>query len=297
MLAASSWIVLAVGPTGFCPFLRCPVFRVRLLRLGADLLASVSLAPSALILQLAFSNDLMDPYVMGVQSGAMSTLAAGLLLLGISSLGTPQGYFLSILGSTLPPLIVINVSKSKEEALLIGLALALSLQGLASILAYMASASLGLPMLPMLLGTTTYVSFGALITGLIVIIILLLLSLPLLKMIYLLEYGEEVTTSFGFNYINLLRFSILISSALAAISVSLCGILPFLGLIGANVGKRVAKYGSYEQLLSSIAVSFIVISIADTVSNSIETPFGFIPVGTLLSLIGGIALATILAKR
>ena len=296
-MAAGGWAVLALGPTGFCPFLNCPVVKVRLLRFGADLLASVSLAPSALILQLTFSNDLMDPYVMGVQSGAMSVLAAGLLILGISSLGTPQGYLLSILGSILPPLIVVNVSKSKEEALLIGLALALSLQGLASILAYIASASLGLPMLPMLLGSSSYVSSSALVTGLVAISSLLLLAMPLLKVIYILEYGEEVVTSFGFSYINLMRFSILLSSALAAISVSLCGILPFLGLIGANVGKRVAKYGSYEQLLASIAISFTVMSLADIISNAIETPFGFVPVGTLLSLIGGIALATILAKR
>ncbi len=296
-MAVGGWAVLAIGPTGFCPFLKCSVVEVRLLRLGADLLASASLAPSALMLQLAFSNDLMDPYVMGVQSGAMSVLAAGLLMLGIASLGTPEGYLFSILGSILPPLIVVNVSKSKEEALLVGLALALGLQGLASILAYIASASLGLPMLPMLLGSTSYVSSDALVTGLISVLTLLLLSLPLFKTIYIMEYGEEVATSFGLNYINLLRLSILVSSMLAAISVSLCGILPFLGLIGANVGKRVAKYGSYEQLLASIAVSFIVISLADIISNSVETPFGFIPVGTLLSLIGGLALATILAKR
>ena len=84
---------------------------------------------------------------------------------------------------------------------------------------------------------------------------------------------------------------------LAAISVSLCGILPFLGLIGANLGKRIAKYGSFEQILASVAIAFMVIGIADIISNGFETPFGFIPVGTMLSLIGGIALAVILAKR
>ncbi len=266
-------------------------------RLGADLLASMSLAPSALILQIAFSNDLMDPYVMGVQSGALSSLALGALILGLTSLGTLQGYLISALGSLIPPIVVVKVSRNKEEALLFGLALALGLQGLASILAYMASSALGLPMLPMLLGSTAYVDIEELTTALLITLVLLLIALPILRLIYILEYGEEVVISFGISYTNLLKISILLSSVLAAISVSLCGILPFLGLIGANLGKRIAKYGSFEQILASIAIAFMVISIADIISNSFETPFGFIPVGTMLSLIGGIALAIILAKR
>lgn len=248
------------------------------------------------MLQIMFSNDLMDPYVIGIQSGALVGLALVMLALGIRALGAPEGYIASAIGSLLPPLLVVTVSKSKEEAVLLGLSLALSLQGLASVLAYMVAFTLGLPMLPMLLGSTSYASESALITGLIIAIILLIVSLPLFRLTFMLEQGEEISTSFGLNYLKLLKIGILISSVLASVSVSLCGILPFLGLLGANLARRLAKYGSYEQLIASVSISFIIISIADVIANTLETPFGYLPVGTLLSLIGGLALAIILAR-
>ncbi|UXD22401.1 hypothetical protein IPA_04370 [Ignicoccus pacificus DSM 13166] len=241
-------------------------------------------------------NDLIDPYVIGVLPGAFVALSLGVLLLGLLALTLKMSFILGFLGSLIVGTLVavVSLKYGLRGTLIIGIGISLSLQGIASILAYLASAASNRPFLPMLLGTTEYVTWNVLIYVLIIGTISTLLIWILSWKISALEYGEDFTESFRINYKRVLGISIILSSASAGAAVGCCGIIPFLGLISANIAKRLSPLKPSGEILYSIIIASMVMTISDTLASVIVTPYGSLPVGAFLSFIGGLALVILI---
>ncbi len=262
-------------------------------------MASASgLSVSALLLQTAFSNDLMDPYLIGSLSGAMVAAASVVLTMGLTTLDSPIIFVSTFLGASVPGLLVAlyALKGGKSGSLIFGISLMLALQGMASILSYLASAASDLPFLPMLLGTTQYVTVGVLKTTTLMIIPAFIVSALLYRKLALLEYPRGFPESFGSDEGKLVAASVGVASLSAGAVVACCGVLPFLGLMGALIGRRLAPIGSLRALLISFLASASIMCLTDLMANSVETPYGFLPVGAFLSLIGGLALALLTVR-
>ncbi|ABU82379.1 iron chelate uptake ABC transporter family permease subunit [Ignicoccus hospitalis] len=275
-----------------------PILRIRAERVWADALAAAGLSSAATLLQSAYSNDLMDPYLIGTLSGAMAALAAAVLLLGLSALVGPQSYLAAFFGALVPgALTALAAFKlGPRQSLTFGIALTLSLQGVASLLSYLAAAESGLPLLPMLLGTTQYASEEALRALTVVVALAWATAQLVYKEVSSLEYPEGFPRSFAIVEEKAALKAVLISAASSSAVVSCCGVLPFLGLIGGVVGRRLSPPGSGKALVVAFVTSYLVMVTTDFVANSVETPYGYLPVGAFLSLIGGLALAALLVK-
>ncbi|NPA85505.1 MAG: iron ABC transporter permease [Crenarchaeota archaeon] len=265
----------------------------------ADAVAAAGLSSAATLLQAAYSNDLMDPYLLGSLSGSLSLMALGVLLLGVYALASPHSYTLAFLGSLVPGLLVsaFALRAGPSGALMFGISLTLALQGLSSVLSYMASAVSGTPFLPLLLGTTQYATTETLTNSTLLISVSFIISVIMYRKISIMEYPSGFPRSFGIVEERALAISTFLASVSASATVACCGVLPFLGLMGALVGRRLSEVGTSTTLLVSFLASYIIMVLADTLSNSVETPYGYLPVGSVLSLIGGAALAAILVKR
>ena len=272
---------------------------MRALRLAADLVSAVGLSTAALLLQSSYSNDLMDPYLIGTLSGAMAALSAAVAALGVRVLASFSSYLAAFLGATVPGLVTaaVALTRGKFASFVMGLSLTLALQGLASVLAYVAAAKSGLPLLPMLLGTTQYASEETLKWSSFVVALSWLYSIKIYSKVSLMEYPEGFPESFSVPENSVLTRVLLVSALSSSAVVACCGVLPFLGLMGGIVGRRLSPPGSRKALFLSNLSSFVIMSFADFVANSFETPYGFLPVGSLLSLIGGIAVALLVAKE
>jgi len=275
------------------------VLYVRLQRLWADALSALGLSVAATLLQTAYSNDLMDPYLLGSLSGALASVAAGVLVFGIYTLASPLVYVLAFAGSLIPGALVSAAALKwgRTQSLIFGISITLALQGLASVFSYLAAAATNLPFLPMLIGTTQYADRNVLFTSSVVVVISFLLSLVIYKKLSLLEYPEGFPRSFGVIEERALALATLISSLASSATVTCCGVLPFLGLIGALVGRRSAPVGSRKTLIIAFLASLITMNLTDLLANSVETPYGFLPVGAFLSLIGGLTLAVTLVRE
>ena len=288
---------LVYGPAGLT-FER-EVLCVRAQRVWADALSALGLSTAATLLQTAYSNDLMDPYLLGSLSGALASVAAGVLVFGLYTLASPLVYLIAFFGSLIPGALVsvVALKRGRVYSLIFGISITLALQGLASVLSYLAAAATDLPFLPMLIGTTQYADRSVLSISSIIVMIAFFLSMIIYKRLGLLEYPEGFPRSFGVIEERALAIAVTVSSLASSAVVTCCGILPFLGLIGALVGRKSAPVGSRKSLMIAFLASLITMNLTDLLANSVETPYGFLPVGAFLSLIGGLVLAVTLVRE
>jgi len=297
----SFWLALAIGPTGFYPLLNITkiVLEVRLERVLADLVLAMLLAPSTLALQKLFSNDLVDPYLMGSLAGAFVLISLGALVMGVQALTEYSVFTLGFLGSMFAAILIIIVATKKDikSALIAGIGLSLALQGLASVLAYLVSAKLNRPFLPLLMGTTSFVTWNVLAWSYAMAFIELVMLLILSWKISAIEYGEEISISLKIDSKKVEIAVLAISSMASGMAVGCCGIIPFVGLIAANIAKRLTPLRPVIEMINSVAIAFIIVSMADTLATSMITEYGSLPVGAFLSLIGGLVLAILMLKE
>ncbi len=289
-----------MGGSGFFVPFAMPkvVFDLRLQRLAADNFIAVLLALPTLLLQKALSNDLVDPYVLGTLSGAFLAISLGALVLGLVALEQTPSFFLGFLGSVAIGGFVAFASLrgGTSKALIMGLAISISLQGLSSVAAYLVASSLNRPFLPMLLGTTEYVDETMLLSLAIASAIVFVASLYLVREVTTLSFGEEFARSLHVVPERALAESVVVASIGAGAVTGCCGILPFLGLIAANLGKRACPLEPISETLSTFLIASTIMMISDALSSYVETPYGSLPVGAFLSTIGGLALAILIAK-
>ncbi|MGL4820350.1 MAG: FecCD family ABC transporter permease, partial [Bacilli bacterium] len=113
--------------------------------------------------------------------------------------------------------------------------------------------------------------------------VLLFLTVKPLK---LLALGEEVATLVGMRVSRQRLFLIMLSSLLAAISVSLAGLVGFVGLIIPHIVRMIVRNDERYMLLLSGILGAALVVVSDTVARTVFLPIE-IPVGILLSFIGG----------
>jgi iron complex transport system permease protein len=257
------------------------------------------LGPSTLTLQKVLANDLLDPYLMGTLAGAFLVLSLGVLILGLEALENLYTFMLGFAGSFMVGILIslVSLRYGTRGSLLAGIGISLSLQGVASILAYIASSAINRPFLPMLMGTTQYVTWTILGSAWIIAIITLVGNLTISWKSSLGEYGEEVAKSFNVEYNRVIASVIIISSVASGVAVGCCGIIPFLGLISANVAKRLYPLKPREEIFCAFIISSMIMMFADTLASTIETPYGMLPVGAFLSAIGGVLLVLLILKE
>ena len=291
---------MSLGGSGFFNPFRLPkvILEIRMQRVVADNLIAILLSIPTLLLQKSLSNDLVDPYVLGSLSGAFLFISLGALLMGLAALEQLPSLALGFTGSLLVGGFVAfaSLKGGTSKALIMGLAISIALQGLSSLLAYLVASRFNRPFLPMLLGTTEYVDNQTL-TGLTILSVLVFLaSIALAQEATAMSFGEDFARSLGVRPEVALAKDVILASVGAGAVTGCCGIIPFLGLISANLGKRLSPLEPYSEIVITYFISSIIMMLSDALSNFVETPYGSLPVGAILSTLGGLSLAIIVVK-
>jgi len=248
------------------------VFIVEQVRLPRILLsASVGgiLAVIGAVFQALFKNPMADPYVMGVSSGA----AFG------ATLGIVFGVGVSLAGMSL-------VSKiSTTGILLAGIVVNALLSSLISFIMIVYHNEIDR------IVTWTMGSFNAASWDHVKLIILPMFfgvayMISLSRELNTLNLSEEDAKNMGVDVERIKKTALVVASLLAAFSVSVSGIIGFVGLIVPHFFRMI--FGSDHRIL--LPVSFIggalFMLICDTLARSV-LPNMEIPVGIITSIIGG----------
>lgn len=279
------------------------LFSVRLPRIFITLLAGMALALSGSILQGITRNDLADPGIIGINSGAGFAIAVYFLFFPIE-VGTFV-YMIPLvgfLGAILTAVLIYLLAYNKKDGLrpvnlvLIGIGFSIALSGAMIVLISAADRAKVDFIAKWLNGNiwgTDWPFIWALLPWLIILIPFTLYKANRLNVLGL---SEPVAIGVGVS-VEKERIALLITAvALAAAAVSVTGGITFIGLMAPHIAK--ALVGPRNQLFIPVALLLggWLLLFADTVGRNILDPSG-VPAGIMVSLIGAPYFVYLLLKK
>ncbi|NWQ39579.1 iron ABC transporter permease [Bacillus sp. EB106-08-02-XG196] len=279
------------------------LFSIRMPRIIITLLAGMALALSGAILQGITRNDLADPGIIGINSGAGVAVTVFFLFFPIDSGSfTYMIPVIAFIGAMLTAILLYLFAYSKSEGLqpvrlvLIGVGFSMALSGAMIVLISSAERAKVDFIAKWLAGNiwgTDWPFIWALLPWLVV---LLPFTLYKANRLNLLGLSEPVAIGVGVS-IEKERIVLLITAvALAASAVSVTGGISFIGLMAPHMAK--ALVGPRNQLFIPVAILIggWLLMFADTIGRNIMDSAG-IPAGIMVALIGAPYFMYLLLKK
>ncbi|PAE44499.1 FecCD family ABC transporter permease [Bacillus sp. 7884-1] len=279
------------------------LFSIRLPRIIITLLAGMALALSGAILQGITRNDLADPGIIGINSGAGVAVTVFFLFFPIDSGSfTYMIPVVAFIGAMLTAVLLYLFAYSKTEGLqpvrlvLIGVGFSMALSGAMIVLISSAERAKVDFIAKWIAGNiwgTDWPFIWALLPWLFA---LLPFTLYKANRLNLLGLSEPVAIGVGVS-IEKERIVLLITAvALAASAVSVTGGISFIGLMAPHMAK--ALVGPRNQLFIPVAILIggWLLMFADTVGRNIMDSAG-IPAGIMVALIGAPYFMYLLLKK
>ncbi|MCO5248901.1 MAG: iron ABC transporter permease, partial [Chitinophagales bacterium] len=272
------------------------VWSIRTPRVLLCLMVGAVMGICGAAMQGLFRNPLADPYLVGISAGA-SLSAALVIVLGVSFFSEWSIYMeLSVLsistfiGAVLATLLIFSLSVSKGKAdvatmLLVGIAINAFAMAFVGLLTFLSTE----PQLRSLTFWTMGSMGGATWTSVALMTIVALITIiglyRLYKALNLLSLGEDEAGYIGISVDNLKK-KILIYTALGVgISVALCGMIGFIGLVIPHLARVVL--GADNRLVlpvSALGGAFLLCG-ADLMARVIFPP-SEVPIGVITALMG-----------
>jgi iron complex transport system permease protein len=274
---------------------------LRLCRAILAFLVGACLSLSGAILQGYFQNPLADPFVVGVSSGA-SLGAVACLALGLQAVvfGIPvQSLFAFAVGFALVGLVYLLSQRRTvlkvETLLLTGISAGALASSLTSFLLFLRSDSFEQAVF-WLLGSLQLADWRQVATVAPYFLICLVASQWLAKDMNLLVLGDEAARSLGSPVGRVRKVFLAVATLLAAVSVSVAGIIGFVGLVVPH-GVRILVGPDHRHLfiLSSLAGGVFLVA-CDLLARTLLSPTE-LPIGIITAALGAPIFIYLLHKR
>ena len=267
---------------------RAVIFELRLPRIICAAFTGAALSASGVIFQAILQNPLADPYTLGVSTGAAfgASLAIFLELTLSLSLPPPLGA-LVFAGLTLAAVLAIaNRGGGLVTANLImaGIIVSAILQAGVSFIKMASGENVG-AIVFWLMGSLSGSSWADILLLAPVTSAVLVLAIVFSKDLNLLSIGNRGAESLGVNVKRARLLYLLLGATVTAFSVSVSGIIGFVGLVVPHL-LRFSVTSDNRLLLPLASLSgALLLTLADDAVRLIGT--GEIPVGVLTTLLGG----------
>lgn len=263
------------------------LLEIRLPRILACVLIGASLAISGAAYQAMFVNPLVSPSILGVLSGAGFGAAVGMFfkfneyLIQLSTFGFG---FLAV-AVALGVSALYSRSGSVIVLVLGGVISGSLFTSLLSVLKYAADPNDALPAITyFLMGSLGFASKSFIQISILPMCAGILLLALSGKYLNALSLGEEEAKSLGVNTTRVKIFIILVATFVSALSVTIAGIIGWIGLIVPHIARFIFGADNRAVLASSAMIGAIFLLFCDSFSRFI---FTFeIPIGIVTSLFG-----------
>ncbi|WLF70116.1 iron ABC transporter permease [Clostridium septicum] len=272
------------------------IYNLRLPRIISAILIGAALSVSGALLQAVMRNPLADPGTIGVSAGAGAAATTILLIFPHMTTAVPVFSFGgAALACGLIYLLAWRGGIDPVRIILSGVAINSVLGGYNGFLQMMYSDNLQ-GVLGFLNGSLAGSSWNNVRTLLIYVTIGLLLAIVCIKSANALQLGDEMAKNLGIN-VNVSRIVLsAISAFLAASTVSAVGMIGFVGLVVPHIARIIVGSDYKIMVPTSMLLGAVILLLADTVGRSI-VPGMDIPVGTIMSMIGGPFFLYMLRKK
>jgi iron complex transport system permease protein len=264
------------------------VFDVRLPRILTAALVGGGLALCGVVFQGILLNPLADPYTLGVSAGAAFGASLAILL-NIHLLGTYSIPLFAFVGAACTLLVVIYLSSSAEgwssnNLILSGIIVAAILSAGISFLKYIADEQVAV-IIFWLMG-----SFGSK-TWTDVALTSVFIGIGFAVFVYysrdlnLMSLGNRTASSLGVETRKVTLILLSVASLVAAICVSVSGIIGFVGLLIPHMMRLLTGPDNRRLIPVAMLSGGILLLCADTITRAVLP--SEIPIGVLTALIGG----------
>ena len=283
------------------------IYNIRFPRIIAALLAGIALALSGTIMQTITNNVMASPSTLGTTNAAVLGANIAIIILGGGVISVHGGnvdisnpYFISgiaFLFALLSTLLILFLSKfnkfSNTTIVLIGVTMGTLFTGITTLIQYFASDTS--------LSSAVYWSFGDLGRAsyeddliLFVVVIVSLVFFLLFSFKYnALLLGEESAESLGIN-LKLFKFiSLLLASLLTAVTVSLFGIIGFIGLLSPQIMRRLIGNDHRYLIVGSGLFGAFILLFSDILSRVLMNGIS-LPVGAITAILGAPAFVAVI---
>jgi iron complex transport system permease protein len=297
-------ISVASGPRLLNPFSMdsetCRILlTLRLPRTAIALLMGGALGASGAILQGIFRNPLADPYILGISSGASLAASFGLMF-GISlfTLSVPILAFIGAIATGAAVVVLGHGWKGlqPERLLLAGVGIGFFLSAvLMLVMTFSVDDGLKRAILWMS-GDLSMVDWGVVPVGLSFIVTGLGLALTRRRGLNALTLGDDIAHSLGFTPTRERFFLFIAASFMTAASVSMGGVVGFIGLVVPHVVRRHVGSDASVVLPLSVVVGGTFLCLADAIGRTVAAPLE-LPAGVIAALIGAPYFIFLLGQR
>lgn len=269
---------------------------VRFPRTCACLLAGAGLAVSGAVIQNVLANKLASPGIIGVNAGA------GLGVTICCALGAMTGWVVAgaAFGGALAAVLLVTltaerVGASRITVILGGVAVNSILNALSEAITTVIP-EVAVHSLDFRVGGFSSVSAVRLIPAAVLILVGVTLLLTLCNDLDVIALGEDTAQGLGMPVRRMRTIFLGLAALLAGASVSFAGLLGFVGLIVPHLGRRLVGSESRQLLPFCALLGATLVTGCDLAARLIFDPYE-IPVGILLSLIGGPFFLLLLLRR
>ncbi|BEV45272.1 FecCD family ABC transporter permease [Afipia carboxidovorans] len=271
------------------------LYSIRLPRLVCAAMIGALLAMAGALMQGLFRNALADPALVGVSSGgafaaALTIVISDTLLAGHAYFGLDMLPFAAFVGSLITTFALYRIASSSGRTsvavfLLAGLAIAALANAGIGLLVFIADDRQLRDITFWLLGSlsgATWAKAAMLVPALVA----MLIALPLLaRPLDLLVLGEAEAFHAGVAVERTKRIAIVLVSAMTGVSVAVCGIVGFVGIIVPHLLRISIGPGHRLLLPASALLGAVLMVTADSCARIIAAP-AEVPIGILTAAVG-----------
>lgn len=268
------------------------VWMLRLPRVCLGMVVGASLAVCGVTMQALVRNNLADPFILGVSSGAAAFATLCMLFGAFAFFGTYRLAISAFIGAAITIIFVYIISRVRgriniTQLLLSGVAISMIMDGVTSIIKLGAPNALGLHNAEFWMsGSLASAKWAYLKLPLIVLILCLAWLLLHYRGLNLLMLGDESAGALGVNVRRTQKELVLVASLIAGVTISVSGTIGFVGLMVPHF-TRLLVGGDHRKVLPiSALLGGILVIWVDAVARIIIAPEE-LPVGILTAIVGG----------
>ena len=287
-----------------CLTLETTIYVSRLPRTIAALAVGIGLSVAGCVYQAIIRNPLVDPYIMGVSSGAgvaaIAVIAFDFTFFGLFS---SHSVFLTAITACVGGLIAFGCTMLLAEKaggsainyVLSGVVIGLAFSAVQTIMLTMAGNKLSNAL------SWLYGSFAEVTWSQVWIIVALSVFLSLVPLIWAKELnlvllGEDQARQMGLNVRRFNRWMLILASILTSVCVAFCGVIGFVGLVIPHLCRMLLGSDHRMVLPASICFGGVMLMLADLLART--GYYGMeLPVGAITTVIGIPVFAYLLIKR
>lgn len=270
----------------------------RLPRILLALLIGAALAASGAIIQGITRNDLADPGLLGINTGAGVAVVGYLTFAAVPNQALLP--WLALAGALAASAIIYTLAWKGGSSSLRLILLGVGLASLGAALINFFITRLALQSAQAAFVWLTGSVYGSSWPEVRLLVLWLGLLLPitllLARQLNVLNLGDALAVSLGTSVERYRLLLIVLSAALAAITVTVAGTIGFVGFIAPHIARRLVGPTHEGLLLSTVLVGGLLLVVADLASRWVIAP-SELPIGVTTAVIGAPYFAYLLYTR